>query len=352
MVSVSLAVSSTVVAAVTALAYRRNRIKKITLNKTKGGKKASRTVARDRSEVDADINDLSATLFRRLYRMDKQSFQELLDILSSDLPITGEIRKKGAATNGPISHKSRLSMVLIYFAGGDPIDIAWIHCVNDSEPLQSVWYVVDAIHATKSFNIVFPSCHKDQLLVASDFKEKSRVNLDNYAGAIDGMLAWIHKPTKWDVKQQGFGEMKCYCGQKKKYRLNMQAICNSMGKFLDIEIAFPGASLDYFAFNFSKIKKKLEVEGFLYPGPALFGDNAYTNTLYMVTPFRSVSSVSKDACNFFHLQLLINIECAFGVLVHQWGILQKPIGVNVAISKTLSLVLALCKLHNFASLAI
>ncbi len=48
--------------------------------------------------------------------------------------------------------------------------------------------------------------------------------------------------TKQGMQQQGFGEMKFYCDCKKEYSLNMQAICDSMGRFLDIEIAFPGAA--------------------------------------------------------------------------------------------------------------
>ncbi len=146
--------------------------------------------------------------------MDKVSFHELLDIVSIHMLMTGEVRKKGAVPNGPISHQSRLSMALRYFAGGDPLNIAWIHCVNDSKKLRSVWFVVDAIHATKSFNIVFPQGHSDQILLSSGFQKKSRVQFDNCAGAIDGMLVWIQKPTKQAMQQQGFGEMKCYCGRK------------------------------------------------------------------------------------------------------------------------------------------
>ena len=50
--------------------------------------------------------------------------------------------------------------------------------------------------------------------------------------------------------------------------------------------------------------------------------------------------------NFFHSSLRINIECAFGMLVHRWGILRKPMPVNFTVHKISSLVLALCKLHN------
>jgi hypothetical protein len=85
----------------------------------------------------------------------------------------------------------------------------------------------------------------------------------------------------------------------------------------------------------------------LAPGLCLFGDNAYTNTSFMATPYSGVSGGSKDAYNFFHSQLRINIECAFGKFVHRWGILRAAIPLNISLTKTISLVIALAKLHNF-----
>ena len=114
-----------------------------------------------------------------------------------------------------------------------------------------------------------------------------------------------------------------------------------------MEVNMPGAASDFCAFDESALKQKLEAEGFLRPGLCLFGDNAYVNSWYMCTPWRNVSSGPKDAMNFFHSQVRINIECAFGILVHRWGMLRKPMPVNLTIGKISSLVLALCKLHNF-----
>ena len=58
----------------------------------------------------------------------------------------------------------------------------------------------------------------------------------------------------------------------------------------------------------------------------LFGDNAYLNTSYMATPFPNVSGNENmkymDNYNFYHSQLRIQIECAFGMLVQKWGILR------------------------------
>jgi len=67
----------------------------------------------------------------------------------------------------------------------------------------------------------------------------------------------------------------------------------------------------------------------------------------MVTPYANVSSGSKDDYNFYHSQLRIRVECAFGMLVGRWGILRAAIPQNISISRTISLVHALAKLHNF-----
>lgn len=46
----------------------------------------------------------------------------------------------------------------------------------------------------------------------------------------------------------------------------------------------------------------------------------------MATPFTNIAGdpnrVAEDAYNFYHPQLRINVECAFGMLVQRWGILR------------------------------
>jgi hypothetical protein len=45
-------------------------------------------------------------------------------------------------------------MALRYCAGGDPLDIADVHGVNEKEVLQSLWSVVDAINLSKELDII------------------------------------------------------------------------------------------------------------------------------------------------------------------------------------------------------
>jgi hypothetical protein len=85
----------------------------------------------------------------------------------------------------------------------------------------------------------------------------------------------------------------------------------------------------------------------LAPGLCIFGDNAYLNTMYLATPHSAVSGGTKDSYNFYHSQLRIRIECAFEIWTHRWAILRSPIPVNVSIKKSVALVIALAKLHNY-----
>jgi hypothetical protein len=127
----------------------------------------------------------------------------------------------------------------------------------------------------------------------------------------------------------------------------MQATCDHNKKFLDIYLKHPASTSDYLSFCSSPLFCKLESAGFMKPALCIFGDNAYVNTPYMGTPYKSVRDGSKDAYNYFHSNCRITIECAFGMLVHRWGILCKPMSTKLPISKVISIVRCLCRLHNF-----
>jgi hypothetical protein len=260
--------------------------------------------------------------------MNEFSFWKLLDMLDSFLGKTK--RKKGRAPNGDILSSARLAMALRYFAGGDPNDISAVFSVHNVVVYQSVWLALQAINETTTVDIQYPTLCDEQQKIADTFQGKLGIALNNCAGCIDGILIWINKPTKPELEKLGIGGKKFFCGRKKKFGLNMQATCNSQQRFLDVEIRHPGSTSDYLAFAVSSLHHKMEGNNphannlpFLKPGLALYGDNAYVNTPYMANPFKSASTPSKDAYNFFHSSLRINIECAFCMLVHRWGILRK-----------------------------
>ena len=214
-----------------------------------GGVLGAKHVKRQRLDVDDHFSRMDHRLFCKKYRMGKDSFYTLLDILEPHMKSTGEDRgRPGSVPNGPITKSSRLSMALRYCAGGDPADIADHHGVKTDELTKSIWNVVDAINLAPQLDIKFPSSHRAQKDIANGFKEKSNIDIDISVGTIDGILIWIHKPSKNDVEAFKFGPAKFFCGRKKKFGLNMQAVCDARGRFLDVEIRFPGSTSDFFCF--------------------------------------------------------------------------------------------------------
>ena len=84
----------------------------------------------------------------------------------------------------------------------------------------------------------------------------------------------------------------------------------------------------------------------LGPGKYNLSDNAYVNTLYMVTLYKQDDQL-EDHYNFYHLQLHITVECAFGMLVQQWNISQQALLASFGIGKISALTIRSCNLHNF-----
>ncbi len=249
--------------------------------------------------------------------------------------------------NGRIPSSVRLAVALRYFAGGSIYDLAPLYGVCETEVKYSIWYVVEAIGRHPEFAINYPTDYEKQKEIAKAFRAKSEVKFKNCAGAVDGVLIWIHRPTERDCTAAHCDPAKFFCARKRKFALNCQAVSDCRGRILDISIRCPGSSSDLYAFEMSTLYQKLQNENFLAPGLCIFGDNAYVNTPYMATPYPNVSGGDKDSYNFYHSQVRIRVECCFGMLSQRWGLLRAAIPKGITLSKTVRLVMALAKLHNF-----
>jgi hypothetical protein len=151
--------------------------------------------------------------------------------------------------NGSISFSVRLACALRYFAGGSPLDFAPLYGISYSESLSSVWITVTAINMCPDFAISYPESLEEQRKIAADFQRASTPGISNCAGAIDGILIWILKPSAKQAKESGIGQKKFLCGRKNKFGLNCQAVSDCRGRILDISIKYGGASADCLAFE-------------------------------------------------------------------------------------------------------
>jgi hypothetical protein len=274
--------------------------------------------------------------------MPHNKFNRLVELLTPHMP-----SKQRVGPNGVIGVDLELSIALRYFAGGSPLDFMGSQGVSHSSIFKASWRIVYAINHCQELQIRFPTDHDKQKRIAAGFKEKSQVGFANCVGAIDGLLIKTEKPTEKEAQKMKTGSKAFFCGRKGHFGFNMQAVCDANGKFLAVWIIHPASSSDFISFIRSKLYTKLQTPGFLADGLVIFGDNAYVSTDYMVTPYKNVRAGPKDDFNFFHSQLRINIERAFGILVKKWAILQKPLSCKMSMEKQIALTMALCQLHNY-----
>ena len=310
----------------------------------------SPTSQRRRRTVRSIMMELGPYYTRRAYRMEAISFWKMHRLIYRKMRYnsmpdeTSKKKHKNGARNGLITSAVCLSCAIRYFAGGAVYDIAVAHGVSVRQVYYSVWRVVDAINNTAAFDITFPS-HDKQNQIAEQFKSKSQAGFDNLVGCIDGMLLWTESPLPSCCAVCGFGAKNFFCGRKKKFGLNLTGTVDDKRRFIDLDIQHPEATSDYLAFAQSPLNRRIQ-EGLLADGKYLFGDNAYVNTMYMATPYKKGNSL-QDNYNYFHSQLRITVECAFGMLVQRWAILRRALPAAFGLRKITQLTLCLCKLHNF-----
>jgi hypothetical protein len=301
------------------------------------------TIKRVRHDVNTMHAQLGDYYTRRAYRMTKRDFSKLVCTLSPHM----KARRHGP--NGPIPKSLAISAALRYFAGGSPYDIMLSHGLSHSALFHCcVWPTVDAINSCPSLKIQFPTSHDVQREVAKGFCSVSEVDFDCCVGAIDGIIIWTEKPFFSECERLQCGAARFFCGRKSKFGLNMQAVCDSHSRFLEVWITHPASSSDFLSFITSDFYQRLETPGFLAPGLVIFGDNAYVNNRYMASPYKQTKGgEAKDDYNFFHSQCRIRIECSFGILVQRWAMLRRALPARLGIAKQTSLTMALCRLHNF-----
>ena len=176
----------------------------------------------------------------------------------------------------------------------------------------------------------------------------SGAGFDKVIGAIDGLVVCCLMPCLKFCRALKCGQVNFRCHRKDKYGLNMQAICDHRLRFYWVEIKRPAATSNYMAWVTSSLYRALETNSItklILDGYTFVGDNAYVKTMFMATPLKGMRSSYEDGYNFYHSQLRITIERAFGVLVHRWAILRAPL--TVPLPRIAPLIESLIRLHNF-----
>lgn len=303
---------------------------------------------RDRLEWEEHVAALqkeASGSFRRMYRMDIESFVKLASMLEPHLNVD-EKMSKVRTTKGKITTEIALHCLIRWLAGGSYIDIRLSAGISRSSFYRCIHSAMNAISSMEQISRVlssFPPDDNELSRLANDFKDISGSGgiLNGCVGVIDGFLLQTCTPS---VSGSNGNVKAFFSGHYQCYGVNIQGICDSKCRFIFLASAAPGGCNDIVAYRRCGLQPMINS---LPLGRYIIGDNAYVCSEHLLTPFSGNEKFEarKDAFNFYISQLRIRIEMAFGMMTNKFQILKRPVTIGVhSLGKFL---LTIGKLHNY-----
>jgi hypothetical protein len=206
---------------------------------------------------------------------------------------------------------------LILLAGGRTIEAMRTHGLSRAQVYKNFREVIKAINECPALAIQCDNSDEGLSKRAREFATLSKHSLFHYCvGAIDGLAISIRAPSKKKVKNQ----TRYFSGNKKKFCLNLQGVCDAKGNFIAVSCKHVGSANDCVAFSTSALQ---DICNSLKRPYHWNGDAAYTLTETLMIPFiganLAVYEPEKEWFNFYHSQLRIVIEKTFGIFIRRFA---------------------------------
>lgn len=195
-----------------------------------------------------------------------------------------------------------------------------------------VWEVGQKIAERADHWIAFPSTDHE---LQGKMNSWRQMNGFPYAlGAIDCTHVRILKPSLHGDE---------YINRKRFPSFNVQAVCDANACFMNVDCSWPGSVHDSRIYNLSCINPVMENNRV---GALLLGDEGYSNSHCLLTPYRNTHSAQELNYNRIHTKERVVIERAFGQLKARFPILKGPIRLKT--ERIPTIIVACFVLHNVA----
>lgn len=286
--------------------------------------------------------DVTERCWRKNFRMSKECFYELADELRPFI---------APHPNSPnyraLSTEKRLAVTLYYLKDTGSLwmtaNLFGIHQCTASMHIHSVCEAINTKLGPKYLHL--PRDKEEMLRKVSEFEIK--FGMTQAFGCIDGTHIPLKRPHK--NSQDYF----CY---KQFFSLNIQAICDSKGYFMDVECKWPGSVHDAKMFANSSINQQMKtgqlpktfitlLPGFEAIPNYLIADPAYPLTPFSMKEYQSCATNEEVIFNNMLRSARNQIECALGRLKARWGFLTRKIDHKLEMIPTLAY--SCFVLHNY-----
>ena len=250
-----------------------------------------RNIHRCRGFALDQMDRLEAPLFKRMFRVDRETFNYILDKI--DVHFTSNEEKATNSSGQPVVLKTRLAISLRWLAGGSYLDLcfAWGVAVSTFYAENGVlWPTLAALDAV--FPIGFPVNDDAKLEeLARGFYNHSGGILDGCVMAIDGFGVSTRCPFKTEVVRP-----KDYRFRKGGFAIIVLAGCDVNAKFVCASCTHSGSTNDIIAWGDSNLYQMLEIDRLVPEDFFFIGDEAFTNTQQFLSPWPGKSHLS---CTFY-----------------------------------------------------
>jgi hypothetical protein len=315
-------------------------------NLSKQGKRKSGNKKRSRAEALAEIDGLSDSDFKKIFRVDRETFREIEEKIKPKIETSATAAMHNVKNNmgEPISVKTRLLCTLRYLAGGMFWDICLALKVGfgsffgENGVLWPTMYAID-----ESYEIGLPLNDPAALeRQASEFAALSKGAESHWGGclmAIDGWVCETRKPSTKEVR-----DVMAYRNRKGLWGIVVLAGCDARTKFCMWSCQSTGSTNDISAWKYSTMKQLMDQRR-VPPQYYFIGDEAFTCEEQFLSPWGGQSvGVAKDAFNYHLSARRQVIERAFGILTKRWCIFSRPLTCSV--NKWTLVATVAAKLHN------
>ena len=245
--------------------------------------------------------------WRSFTRMDPQSFIHVLRLIQNS-PIFQNNSNRPQA-----SISSQLKIALYKLAqngsgsGFRPSSTQW--GVSEGHIYNSTRRVVYALFQLRNRYIKWPF---PEVRHHESFKNYDRAGFVGAVGSLDGTdIVLENKPGGEYQGEQFFN-------RKKRYALDLCAVCNSDLTFTYTLTGFSNATHDSRVFSSTQLY--YHPEEYFSPGQYLLADSAYSATRYLTPPYKAPAANKAENRSFNKLlsSCRVDIEHAFGVLKGRW----------------------------------
>ena len=280
--------------------------------------------------------------WKRNFRMTRQEFDDLCEQLRPHISPNPKSPNRRALTV-----EKKVAVALYYLKDtGSMWMTANTFGIHQCTVSKVVFEVCEAIttHLGPEY-IHLPRTAEEMQRKVSEFE--LRFGLIQAFGCIDG----THVPIK--TPSTDSHDYFCY---KQYYSLNVQAVCDYRGRFIDVDCRWPGCVHDAKVFSNSTInhnmrnRKLPQTFNTLIPDHDkvpnyIIGDPAYPLTPYCMKEFDHCTTNAQVLFNNLLRSARHQIECAFGRLKARWSILTRKMDFNV--EQVPTVIYACFVLHNF-----